>query len=193
MSDDDVLDAWYQLEFSVRRSMRYHTRRRAFYEFWHRATAATAVIFGSATLTTIFAKLPAGYTVASALVVTALGSIDLVVGFASNAWTHADLARRFIDLEKDMVAAERSELELRRLTAARLNIERDEPPVLAVLNAICHNDLVRAMGLPDSETATIGWWQRQFAQVFDLNLHKVAKRPTADSLVHESTVIGVGK
>lgn len=176
MNEESLLDAWFSLEFGVQRSARYHNRRRRFFEGLHRTTSALAVLFGSATLTSIFAKLPEGYTVAMALGVTALGSIDLVVGFASSAWAHADLARGFIDLEAQMLGAPRTEAELHRFKAARLAIERDEPPVLHVLNVICHNDLARAMGLPQIEMAHLSWMQRALAHFFDIGMHRVKGR-----------------
>jgi hypothetical protein len=175
MDEEAVLDEWFKLEFSIRRSMRYNLRRRAFFEFWHRMTSASAVLFGSATLTSLFANLPMHYTASAAVVVTVLGGFDLVIGLASHAWTHADIARRFIELEKQMIAVTPSEAELRRLTGARLDIERDEPPVLNVLNVICHNDVCLAQGL-HADIVPLTWMQRQLANFTDIGLHKLRPR-----------------
>ena len=41
-------DKTYKLLFSVRRSVRYHDRRRRFYEVWNTVTVAAATIGGSA-------------------------------------------------------------------------------------------------------------------------------------------------
>lgn len=172
MDEEQMLDEWYKLEFGVRRSVRYNLRRRAFFEFWHRVTSASAVLFGSATLTSLFANLPAHWTAAAAGVVTLLGGIDLVIGLAARAWTHADIARRFIELEKQMVTAPRSDAELRRLINARLDIERDEPPVLGVLNVICHNDLLRAQGMY-SQIVPVTWFQRRLAHFVDFKLDRM--------------------
>jgi hypothetical protein len=60
----------------------------------------------------------------------------------------------------------------------RLDIEADEPPVPHVLNAICHNDLARAMGYGPEHQARIACYQRWLAQFVGVGQHSLCCRWT---------------
>lgn len=62
------------------------------------------------------------------------------------------------------------------VTKERLNIEANEPKVKKVLDTICHNELLRAMGYPKSKEIGIGFWQRLFAQIFDFREYKLRSK-----------------
>ena len=53
-------------------------------------------------------------------------------------------------------------------TRERLAIEAEEPPVLRVLDTLCHNELTRAMGYGQEYQAKVGFFQRLFAQICDV-------------------------
>ncbi len=164
----------HNLLFGVRRSIRYHARRRSFFDRYDLFTNAVAVIFGSATIYAVFSSISKEWAVAAAAVVTVFSSINLVVGSSKMARLHEDLCRRFINLEKRMVEAPpQSAAELATFVASRLEIEGDEPPILKVLDSICHNELMRAMGYKKEGMLRIGYVQRFFAQFFDLGEHKI--------------------
>lgn len=167
----------HELLFDIRRSQRYHQRRRRFFEHWHLATNAMSVLFGSATILSI--PSPTGSrapAIALAAIVTVLATIDMLVGTSIKAWRHADLAKAFIGLEREMVlAGELSDADLAKFAAERLRIETDEPPILRVLDSICHNELTRAMGYDESEMVRIRWYQRLTAQFVDIRLHAITK------------------
>lgn len=63
---------------------------------------------------------------------------------------------------------------LKQFKAERLNIESDEPPVLKVLDSICHNELMRAMGFPEERFLKIGFLQRSLSQLFDFMEHTIS-------------------
>lgn len=163
----------HDLLFSVRRSVRYHNRRRMFFDRLHLLSSAVGVVFGSATIISLLSSFGTLYTVLSASVVTVFSTVDLVVGSAQMARLHADLARRFITLEKKIITAVCDQTELTKLVAERLDIEADEPPVLRVLDSLCHNELMRAMGYEKERFLTILWYQRLFAQIFDLREYRI--------------------
>lgn len=167
------------LLFGVRRSIRYHSRRRGFYERFHAVVLFLAVVFGSATLGAFGGALgeglPLWIKLAPAVLATVLSAADLVIGSMRKAWQHADLARRFIDLERRLMASSATpdEALVTELTSERLAIEVDEPPVLRVLDTLCHNELLRAMGYPPDRQIRVGFWQRACAQFFDLREHRL--------------------
>ena len=172
------------LLFGVRRSFRYHRRRQAFFDRCHTLTMAVMVLFGSATIAAFASALVEGWPLwaklAPSVLASVLGTFDLVVGFSRKTWLYADLAKRFGELEQRIEEANASAADelsaevLADLTSRRLAIENDEPPTLQVLDTLCHNDLLRAMGYPRNEWIEVGFWQRRFAQFFDLSPHKLA-------------------
>ena len=168
-------DEWHNLLFGVRRSIRYNARRRRFFDFLHRFTNAIGVIFGSATFFTLLNKTDPLYPTVAAAFVTVFSTIDLVIGTATKARLHDDLCRQFIELERQMELAARpiDAQSLAKFTARRLEIEADEPPVHRVLDMMCHNELVRAMGYKRSELARILFYQRWLAHFFDVQDHNI--------------------
>jgi hypothetical protein len=74
--------------------------------------------------------------------------------------------RKYVELEKRMLSRPTEEL-LLEIAAARLTIEADEPPVLHVLNTICHNEMARAIGLGEKHYVKIGAFQSLVSQLFD--------------------------
>ena len=164
---------YWGLLFGVRRSVRYHNRRRGFYERFHGFVLLMAVAAGSTTIAAfgseLTAALPTAVKLLAAATVTLLALLDLVVGSMRKAWLHADLARRFIALEQKLVAhqAEPTAAALVDIERDRLEIEADEPPIRRVLDTLCHNELWRAMGYPESEMVPVSFLQRLFANYFD--------------------------
>ena len=172
------------LLFGVRRSIRYHRRRQGFFDRCHILTMAVVVLFGLATITAFASALIEGWPLwaklAPSVLATVLGTFDLLIGFSRKSCIYADLARQFGELEQRMEQANAGasgELDaeaLADLTSRRLAIENAEPPALQVLDTLCHNDLLRAMGYPRNEWIEVGFWQRRFAQFFDISPHKLA-------------------
>ena len=156
VNDDQV----YALLFGVRRSIRYHDRRRAWFTFWHRAAAAAGALFATSTMASILHQ-ETMLAVVSSVAVTVLLVLDLVVGNADMANRHWDLIRRFSALEGDMVRAGESlsEAQYADFHARRLRIETDEPPVNRHVDQACHNDLLQALGHPEAP-ADIRWYRR---------------------------------
>ena len=174
--EQEQLDGeWHALLFGVRRSIRYHARRRMFFDRFRQFTSAIGVIFGSATILTLLNNMDPLYPALAAAVVTVFFTIDLVVGTGPAARLHDDLCRRFIELERWMELAEKpmDAKSLAEFTARRLEIEADEPPVHRVLDMMCHNELLRAMDYERSHFARIRFYQRWLAHFFDVQDDKV--------------------
>jgi hypothetical protein len=167
MTDELLSKRWYKELFGVRRSIRYNARRRAFFDRLDQLTNMLAVIFGSAA---VYGVLDADHHVVALVasgIVTIMSAINLVVGSSQRARKHDDLARRFSALEQEMIGEESDE-KLAYMKRKRLEIEAEEPPVMHVLNCICHNEQMRAEGYPKEDLASIRWWQRVVSQVVDL-------------------------
>lgn len=159
-------DRWNDMLFGVRRSVRYHMRRQAFFDRLDQFSNMMSVILGSAAIYGVMEQSAKALAIAASALVTILASINLVIGSSSRARAHSDFMRRYVELEKAMLAP-RSEECLIKVASARLTIEAEEPPVLHVLNCICHNETMRAMGYKKEQLAKIGWFQRLVSQLFD--------------------------
>lgn len=172
--NSEIIVRVHNLLFGVRRSIRYHSRRRMFFDRWQTVTSAVSVVFGSATVVTILGANSPKFAVMAAVVVTLASAVDLVVGTAKAARDHSDLAKRFISLEQAINGTqELDERTITQLENSRLDIEKDEPPVLRVLDTLCHNELMRAMGYDHHDFKRVAWYQRFFAQFFDFREYSI--------------------
>ena len=158
-------DRTYKLLFAVRRSVRYHDRRRRFYEIWNTITVAGATIGGSSAVAAIMADSTA-VSAAFSAAVAVLGAIDLAVGTARCADRHGDLARQFISLER-MFAHGRDldDDEYPELVRRRLEIEASEPTTLRLLDAMCHYEILRSIG-DAKRHPRVPWLRRAASQFF---------------------------
>jgi hypothetical protein len=169
-----------ELLFGVRRSILYHHLRRLFFDRLHKTSTILSALSGSATIISVLAKFGPEWTTAFALIVAVSSVSDLVFGPFQAARLHEDLAKSFVDLEMAMVTSQDlSDEVLDDFTAQRLDIEKDEPPPRIVLNSICHNELLRAMGYDESKFVKISWYQRWAAQFVDINEHKIKPKKAA--------------
>ena len=171
MTAEECLDKWHDLLFGVRRSVRYHMRRRGVFERVGTIKNALNLVFGSVTIYGVLSHFGPEIPVATAALVSILSALDLVIGSARMARLYHDLARRFIELERRMEMEGVEAVDARRIadwTRERLAIEAEEPPVLRVLDTLCYNELARAMGYGQKHQAKVGFFQRLFAQVYDV-------------------------
>lgn len=177
----DPLEIDYdELLFAVRRSVRYHRHRERFFDRVHHFGVLVTAFLGSATVVTLLAQLPPGWTWLRLLVgsLTALASVtELVFGPARAARRHESLAVGFLYLEKDCLRAASSLTpeSLVELQSRRLDIEAAEPPVYRVLDAICHDELVIALGRDPAQCTNVTRWQRLWRHFFDVGAHKLEK------------------
>lgn len=167
-------EKWKDLLWGVRRSVRYHIRRRRFFENVHKWVMVLTSLGGSAAIISLLAEVGDIWTITFAAGVTFFSIIDLVFSTDRQARTHDELARQFIELEKDIIETKKpTEDDLTNLTSCRLSIEMKEPTPLRVLDSICHNELLRAMGYDKSHQLKIKFYQRWFAQIFDIREHTI--------------------
>lgn len=165
MNLSDLDDVKYALLFDVRRSIRYHDRRRAFFERMHRVTSALTIILAGGVIFELAGTgSPALWLQAIGAVAAVLAALDMVVGYAAKANLHADLRVRFVDLEIAMLSGGLEEETWQKYLRTRLEIERDEPPVYRALDLLCHNEVCKAEGV--RANATVSSFQRMTSHLF---------------------------
>ncbi len=161
-----------RLQFDVRRSVRYHDRRVSFFEMGHKVVLFIALIGGSASIAAFTAEFsldwPQWVKLLPAAIISVVAGLDLVTGFSSKARIHDQLKQRFIALESRMHREETDGV-LDEWTVERLAIEADEPPVLRVLDTLCHNELLRSMGYPKDKHIPVKPLQRVLSPFFDMD------------------------
>jgi hypothetical protein len=157
----------YSLLFGVRRSVRYHDRRIAFFERLHRLTGVLTVLMAGSVLFEIGRPgETAGWLVGVAVMAALLAALDVVVGYASRANQHRDLKTRFVDLEMAILKGDETPEVWTEHQLARLAIERDEPPVYRALDLLCRNELSRAEGCNASNLVVLKAPQRWTCHLF---------------------------
>ena len=154
-----------QLNFAVEKSMRYHQRRRGFYDWVNRLSMFTVIICGSAAFGELF-SVPQYFAAAT----TILAAINLVWAPSHRARDHEILFRRFSDLAIKIRTTPASEDACDGWVKERIEIETDEPPIFIALEADCDNEVRRAWGRT-RKMIRIGWWSR-----LTMNLMRLAER-----------------
>ena len=174
----ELIEERDDLLFGVRRSARYHAHRVRFFDQIGKAVRILAAVAGIGTITTLLASIGDWATHGLAASVAFFSALDVVLDFAAKARLHTDLYRRFIDLEKRIVGSRAGMNQdlLAELTNARLSIEQEEPPILTILDCICHNELVKAMDCNDGELVRLTFAQRLLADVLDWKPHCICKQ-----------------
>ena len=156
----------YDLLFDIRRSVRYHTHRRRFYEGWNMLTVALSVLGGSSAAALALGGPGVRWAVAAAAFVAPVGTLDLVIGTARRANQHTHLAQQFITPEQQFAHGRNlSDEEHEELVRKRLAIEAGEPPVLRLPDMLCYLEVLRSPG-DQGERHRIPSWRRVAAHFF---------------------------
>jgi len=169
------------LLFDIRRSIRYHERRTAFFERMHRVTDLITILLAGVVLSELLGSPSRLILQILAGLGALLSASDLVIGYGRRADGHRRLKRQFIFLEADVSSGK----ELNTVARQRLNIEADEPPAYRALDVLCHNQLCRAFGKPRCELYRVPWWMRWTAHLLhwsDVEFVPLEARPQDSSI-----------
>lgn len=149
------------LRFNVARSIRYHDKRRGYFDFLGKflqyvsllgSSAAVATLIGSTMpefdVATITIKVPLLISAATACVTL----LNLMIGCAGKMESHTKFRNQFHDL---MIAidevGEPAVEDMRKLNRRRVDIEKEEPSISDWLNKLMFNETVDALGYDPSE------------------------------------------
>ena len=175
---EDISDKYHDLLFSVKRSAKYHKKRQQFFEWYERFIKIIITLSSLGIFITILSKMGEAFTLVVSAIVAFFATIDLIVRTSDSARLHSDLARRFLNLEKNMIQEDDkniSDKKLKSFQVERLEIESDEPAKKAILDIICHNELCKAMGYSVDEQVNLRFYQRWAANYCDIGLQSTSK------------------
>jgi hypothetical protein len=173
----ELLQVLAPLDFSVHVSMRYHARRRAWYDRFHRVMMLIIAVSGSAGVAAIYGGLLAEAEYL-AIAVAVAGALELAFSLPERARVEDALYRRFTLLAAEIADAPTiGDDELRAWEAKRLLIRADADDRLEVLRRICHNLEAEARAYPPERRYRLWPWQRLLAQLVSLPPLRALRQP----------------
>lgn len=156
------------LEFLISKSIRYHAKKRRFFELLQRVSQTVILAGGSSAFSSIIAKNNS-FSLYAAGIVALFGLMDYTFDFSGKVRLHNDLYRRLIDLAVQLMKLEKlDKTSISYIRSERYLIGADSPTVGRVLDVLCHNEEVIARGLPRNEMYYIWPHQKFFSMLFDL-------------------------
>jgi hypothetical protein len=195
MNFDEKNPERYDLLFDVRRSVRYHDRRRAFFEQLHRISATLTVLLAGSVLFDVARPGETAYWMTVLAVIAALlAAMDIVIGYAGRATLHHELKRRFVALEIAIVSGKDDPETTKQHQAERLHIEKDEPPIFRALDLLCHNEVAKATGFTregdgQKNFANVRWWPQLTRHFFHWPDLAFQSNPSPGLLSHFSSFL----
>lgn len=138
----------FEVQFDIRRSVRYHDLRRDFFSRSNQILLFVNLVLGSGGIALYFWREEIEWFPPLAYCVIAIISAVLIAFRVSECGAlHAKLYERFIRLEKEVFELSDGDTAgLARLESEFLEISIYEPAVFRALNRICHNQVVRSEG-----------------------------------------------
>lgn len=163
MQKNQMTDEQYALFFDVRRSIRYHDRRRSFFECMHHIAAALTIFMALIILFDL-GKIcdTAPWLVSLSAITALLATFDMV----NKADQHKSLKVRFGKLEMAIIAGGSSQEEWDAHHLKRLEIEQDEPAIYRALDVLCYNDVAIADGIKTEDLREVDCISRATCHLF---------------------------
>ncbi len=168
---DNLTNEQYGLLFDVRRSVRYHDRRRSFYEQCHHVTNVLTILMSGSVLFDLAKDgKTAWWLILMGVFAALFAAADMVIGYAKQAGIHAALRERFAELEIKMLSGSADESVWLDYQRERLFIEKDEPPIYKALDGLCRNELLIAEGYSKRENpedfAEVGFFEKLTSNLY---------------------------
>lgn len=171
-TQEELNGRWNDLGFAVHRTRRYHEMMTAFYARWRDSMKIVTVIAGSGAFFLIFSGAEAVAGAISAFIAM-WAVLDIITAPDQKAKLHADLCRSFLALAAKIEAGPVTPGRYAELSAARLELERDEPPCRRLVDLRARNDECRARGFPPGDLVPLSWWQYRLGYFADFGLRRL--------------------
>lgn len=171
-TEEGLTGEFYDLDFSVHRSRRYHEKLCAFYGVWRDWLKIISVVAGSGVFILLLAQASKVAELIAAFV-AAWAILDYVIEPAKTADKHCDLGQKFTDLAIEIARAPRTREALGSLLAKRLEIERSEPPCKRLVDLQARNEECRARGFPPEDIVPLSRAQRYLGYFFTFGMSRL--------------------
>lgn len=173
-AQEELRLAFYDLDFSIHKSRRYHESLSRFYAGWRDRFRIVTAVAGSGAFVLVVSDvswLAEGFTGFVAL----WAVLDIIASPDKKSDIHFDLSKRFTVLAAELETAARSEHALIALKAKRLEIETLEPPCKRLVDLAARNDECRAREFDPDDLVPISTWQRRFGWYFDFGIERLER------------------
>lgn len=165
--DDTPYTLYQRLDYAVDRSIRYHGLREAFFDKTHRLIQVVSFVTTTTAVVALFGEEGMLGQVLAAI--AALGqAFDMFFNLEQNSKEHRTLRARFQSLRGDMSLQPATHKAVRQWMKQRADIEAEEGPTRAVLNALAANAAMKARDVDHGQLLHIGPLQVMLAQFVDL-------------------------
>lgn len=158
----------HEVSYRLRLSVRYHQRRTRFFDLWDKWTKAMIVLVGtSAFASIVHQQSDTNFAAWLTAFVAVIGTLSLVFSFSERARVHADMARRYGELEAEIARLPSTQEKALTEIGRRLRlIESTEPATLGALVVMCQNEIARQEGHED-KIVEVPLYQRLLAHYLD--------------------------
>jgi hypothetical protein len=164
----EMLEPLVALDFAVHVGMRYHAKRRAWFDTLHRMAMVIAALGSSAAAAALYGGLSRAAAQLCVIVAVA-AACELAFGLAERARRADAVYRRYGELASDIAAAVAVDGDaLRQWERRRLVIRADCEERLLVLHRICYNLEAEARGYQARALYDVKPWQRLGAHFVSL-------------------------
>lgn len=172
----DIDEAISDLEYRAELGIRYHQRRRRFFDSTRTALQVMSIFGSSGAVATYFAAGAADWVKIGFITALALGqAIALAVRPDEKAREHTRFAMAFADCDRSLkTLPAATPAAVRDVTHQLLSIEREEPPTRKVLMAMVRNDYARRVG--SRERVPVSRLQAALANFVDLGGNRLESR-----------------
>lgn len=135
----------YELIEYARINTLYHRRRQAFFESWEGWIKVLSIVAGSGAVVAALQPAPLLGVILAATVAVA-NAATLAFGTSRKAVLHNTLARRWFELEGELIAAGDEKAAVANVEQKIPAIEQEEPPILTGLARACERQVLHSMG-----------------------------------------------
>ena len=168
--DDDYFDA----DFSVQKSRRYHAKLRAFYLALSNGTKVASAVSATSAFAFLLSGKPEIATWLAA-VIGIVSTFDLVLQFDAKGRLHDDLCKGFTALAAKIVVLPATEQSLQQVKVRRLELEQKEPTERRLVDLQARNEELRSRGAKEDVMVPLSWWQRGFGFVFTFDMTRLER------------------
>jgi hypothetical protein len=149
------------LDFGIKKSMRYHSKRRDLFERLDNFSNWLVAVAGASAFASVVGDSASTLSKVLTALVTAIALLDVIWGFGARARIHQDLYRRFSELAIEMATMDNPDArEIARMRARRLALEAEEPHIIDALERRCWNEEAEARGATQDQLQSLNKWQR---------------------------------
>ena len=159
-------EALESIDFGIKKSIRYHSKRRAFFERWDNIANWLVAVAGASAFASVVGDSASLLSKILTFLMTAIALADVIVSFGARARLHQDLYRRFSELAIEIThMSNPTPHDIATLRAKRLSLEAEEPHIIDAIERWCWSEEAESRGADSADLQPLTKWQRLRARL----------------------------